>query len=310
MAYTTEDFFREISPNEHVFLIGNGINHHNQSVRGWQDLLRIIIARSLGASHFLYNLVGQEGVSNTEIQNLLIMEGKQHYKDNQKEITLNRMICEEILSAEHSAISTPMLDFALNNDMPILTTNFDFNIENYLWGSGQYKRYQTSSSFPTHSPYRWKYYYSHAPNQVPLHACGVWHIHGSRDYVDSLIFSMTNYILITQRAIKAMDSQKDNHSPWEGENTWLDLMLHRPLIIAGLSLDKEETFLRWLLIERMNRQGRWLNARADIPKSFYLERKVKKEETKHGKEPFLRCLGIETIYLDDDEIYAHPSWLL
>lgn len=248
MAYNIEAFFQEILPKEHVFLIGNGINYFNGlNISGrscsWADLLKNIIARSLGNDHMLYKLVGKPGITNTEIQNLLIMEGKKRYHDNQKEVTLNRMICETIEQSERVARPNPLLDFAKQNNMPILTTNFDFNIENYLWGSGQYKEYQTRSSFPTHSPYRWKYYYSRIRNQAPLRACGVWHVHGSRDHADGLIFSMTNYMLITQRAMKAMNSQKDDHAPWEGENTWLDLILHRPLIIAGLGLDEQEIFL-------------------------------------------------------------------
>lgn len=325
MAYTTEDFFREISPNEHVFLIGNGINYYNarntpRNTHSWENLLKTIIKRSLGSSHILHKLVGKPGISNTEIQNLLIMEGKKKYQDNQKEVTLNRMICETIERSERVARPNPLLDFANRNNMPILTTNFDFSIEKYLWHEN-YKEYKTDSLLRASKMYRWNCYYGKDPSKIPMHSCNVWHVHGSRDYQQSLIFSATTYMSISQHASLIMNTCYHNSDNWRGRNTWLDMILNRPLIIVGLGLDPQETFLRWLLIARKNSKGLWQNSRSDMPKSFYLERKVPPKKAKPGKQPnqcdepagkeeFLCFLGIETVYLDDNELYAHPSWQL
>ena len=41
-----------------------------------------------------------------------------------------------------------------------------------------------------------------------------------------------------------------NQYNWIGGNTWLHVIFNKDLFIFGLSLEENEVFLRWLLIQR------------------------------------------------------------
>ena len=89
------------------------------------------------------------------------------------------------------------------------------------------------------------------------------------------------------------------HFCWNGINTWLHIFFNADLCILGLGLDVNETFLRWLMIEResyfrkfpeRSKEGWYLYSRED-----------KMEE---GKRLFLQSTGFNEIKLKSrEEVY-------
>ena len=78
----------------------------------------------------------------------------------------------------------------------------------------------------------------------------------------------------------------------------MHIIFNRSLCIFGLGLDVNETFLRWLLIERK----KYFNMFRDrVKKGWYV---CKKGSISDGNKFFLDTLGIEIIELDSyDDVY-------
>ena len=287
--------------NKYAFLIGNGINLAHGG-KDWKSLLKSVIDETLGAGSYLADAIGKEGITNTEIQNIIPLEYNRKKGKNISVDELMEIVCSNVEEINYESSSVTFLNWIQNAKCDILTTNFDLNIEQYLWGShrtiqsvNKNKSYTSSSSYP------WDKFYRNNQDKSQENGCRVWHIHGDILHQKSIILSINRYMHAVKQAIKILYNQIDSPD-WCGSNTWLDIFFKKPLVIVGLKLDPQELFLRWLLIQRATRMtGR------NLPPSFYLTRGDLLKEAP-GKLKFLNFLGIEVIQFPQNSLYNHPIW--
>lgn len=187
-----------------------------------------------------------------------------------------------------------------NLQAPILTTNFDTymsdSIEAKLFKLEDSKLYKFSDFYP------WNVYFSNKKLDNPLNGFGIWHINGMTRYKRSIRLGLCDYMGCVERARRILQGKNMNDfflnkdgSIWEGANTWLNILFDKNLFIFGLTLDENEVFLRWLLIQR-TKYSRMYNKNL---KSWFVCKNITL-----GKEFFLKNLGFDIIKLSEfDELY-------
>ena len=77
-----------------------------------------------------------------------------------------------------------------------------------------------------------------------------------------------------------------NQTNWSGYYTWLHAFFNKDLFIFGLKLNKDEVFLRWLLIQRA-KYSQMYNLKR---KGWFVDRNISKETVF-----FLEQLGFEVV---------------
>ena len=280
-----------------AFVFGNGINRHAYHPKdnvSWEDLLLYLWSKLSGKTISTIS----EGVSYTEFYNILglkdmdikeLQKAVVEYTDNNyNPVRYHRWLCDKLQKW----------------DVPVLTTNFDCNLETDLKMFKLDKEDGKKRGFT--DMYPWNVYFSHEKLNNPLDGFAVWHINGMTQYHRSLKLGLSEYINQTARARdfihsdeKVMDFDKKNRPYWNGYNTWLHVIFNASLCFCGIGLDVNETFLRWLLLER-----------ARYFKKFPARRKegwfvcCDKDELTEGKRFFLESTGIKIIRLRDyKEVY-------
>lgn len=209
-------------------------------------------------------------------------------------------ICSYMKKWEYHPIHTQIAFFAQKYRLPILTTNYDTLLEDSVNAKEHnYKHESSSENFPISLSY--------TNNNVPdYNGFGIWHINGVIHYPKSILIGLSHYmraieyarnLLFPPNKFDAEIIQNQWSNPLRG--TWIDLILSKHLIIFGLSLDKDETLLRWLLIERakfyamfhyMQKQAIYI-----VPESETLE---------EGKVLFFKTVGIDVVSVKDyDSVY-------
>ena len=187
---------------------------------------------------------------------------------------------------------------------PVLTTNIDKFLDSQLDGE------KTQSDFEGVFPIG--LYYSSCEQHNPNNSFGVWHINGVVDYPESLRFGLIDYSKLIIRCGKILNEkyEENDTSPiessnqqWE-KNTWLGILMGKPLCIVGLGLESEEIFLRSLLLRKV----RWNREKDDEPvyepgkHGWYCY--TAKDEMSDSKRELLRHMGIEPVMFDDyDAMY-------
>lgn len=293
---------KNLSQGEYAYLIGNGINLANGGT-GWDQLLKSVVSSLVGRGTYIYDAIGKQGITNTEIQNIIPLE----YNRKRGESISPKEIMQHVCNSVSNLVfpQNHMLDYIKNNNAEILTTNYDLNIENYLWKEkGNFQRTRDGNEFyKTSNFYPWDYYYCEKANNRTGKTSSVWHIHGDIDHWQSIILSLSQYVGASNKAKNQINMSDQTHKLEKCAGTWLHSLFTKPLIIAGLALDPQEFFLRYLLIERAG----WIKFHGiRMQPSFYLSRAH--EEKKPGKSQFLSFLGIKTILFRDNNIYNDPIW--
>jgi hypothetical protein len=93
-----------------------------------------------------------------------------------------------------------------------------------------------------------------------------------------------------------------NAANWQGSGSWLHVVFNAPLLIFGLTLDQDEVFLRWLLIER----ARYFKKFPDLKKDAWY---VHVGELNRGKQFFLEGVGvIPHPVANYDDVYGAGTW--
>ena len=86
----------------------------------------------------------------------------------------------------------------------------------------------------------------------------------------------------------------------------MQIVFSKPLLIVGIGLEENETFLRWLLLERA-RYFKDFESRRQ--KGWYIYRPDPGNKTEVGKLYFLKSVGFECVAVSSfDEIYSEPAW--
>ena len=291
--------------NKPAFLIGNGINRHAECGSSWADLLQSI---SFGGSAKVDMSSLKDGITETELYELLKI-----YNNTGKsipEIIIEKVCRKSESSSEKELRIKEFLGLIKEKGIPILTTNIDSNIE--CWSGIKVNSKLrpkiiegVPSSMSTFS-YPWSRYFSDSLGQDPFDSFSVWHINGIWCYKRSLRFGLSEYMNLTRRANVFLSRNKETTGyniyeyqwrlgDWLGSKTWLRFFFDRPLFIIGLSLETNETFLRWLLIQRkkfFNECLRYCTIEScNVPPIIYVY--PNKEGIPAGKKFFFEHLGVQ-----------------
>ena len=279
--------------NRLAFIVGNGINRFAYGGGlnvSWEGLLLDVWRENL--RHTLSSVYG--GITNTELYDMMEFEAK-------PAVLLDSVVSKVRNWARqdyHSSLQTALQNWG----KPVLTTNFDSNLEEGL-NKVIVKPIRGGQKFTDYYPWNVVYTNNRDFAVHNIYDFGIWHINGMVEYKRSLRLSLSQYMLQSMRAAGLIHSAKSfddnfygkNQEIWCGHNTWLHLVFNCDLCIFGLSLDTQETFLRWLLIERAKyfykfreriRHGWYVGTSADLTP---------------GKQLFLEKIGFEIIELESYE---------
>ncbi len=278
-----------------AFVIGNGINRYpnNPNALSWDDLLI-----QLWDKVSLQTLTKRpNGISLTEFYDILELENTLE-TNLQKEVT--KLMSDWTPLSHHQLI----IDKIRAIDAPILTTNFEETFAKTF----DYKQLKIPESKFTDF-YPWTTYHGNKQLHHPTAGFGVWYINGMIHYHRSIRLGLGHYMGSVERARNFIHKGNEERLfsdksivHWKGYNTWLQIIFNKSLFIFGLGLEENETFLRWLLIERIKYFKRFPNRRH---KGWYLQKRSN-NGTDAGKKFFLERIGFEVIEVGDySDLYEH-----
>lgn len=311
----TEFISQELNPHlkETVFLLGNGINNYCKTTSSWKTLLTELAETYLGTGQHDYDkILSDDSVSYPEFFDLV-----QVSCDTSEETFDYKLIKKGIKEGfskwepqkAHKLWANKMI--ALNR--PILTTNYDYLLEfsneeirNFM----RTRQYNKQFFRPLHinkpkkgrpkgfTPfYPWHSYYSNQQIINPNKQFAIWHIHGFCDYSSSIRLGLSDYMGAVGKARQWLlkstgnpSNKRDELQKWVGKNSWLDVFLNNNIAIIGLSLEVQESFLRWLLIEREKLYKKHPDLRK---KTWFIHNK--NDKMKDGKKLFFKKLNIQVI---------------
>lgn len=283
-----------------AFLIGNGVNLAEMGHQGisWKILLEKLADKRQISLPSKFD----ETMSMTEIADILRLS------DIEKNELKNDLI--QLLSP--GVKYTPAIaKFAHENKIPILTTNYDFNLSNPCLKASRKARKLSKKKRPKFIPIGWDTYRgTPASEEFARNAAGLWHVHGSLDLKNSLKLTSANYVVSTKSAhdlihhhglyanlrcdIRECSGCKE--CAWGGKGTWLDIFFHKRLVVVGFGFGPSETFLRSLSIERAKYLKHRYGDLNQIPKSYFVYNG--KTSMGVGQRFFFEQLGFEIININ------------
>lgn len=278
-----------------AFVLGNGINRYgNNNALSWDDLLMQLwekVSKEKLSER-------PEGCSLTEFYDVLNIK-------NKRKIDLGKEVSSLLQSWKAMEQHKLMVDTIAKGNVPLLTTNFDATLAR---AHEMKLRKITGSGFSDYYP--WNSYHSAAELKTPDEGFGIWYVNGLIHYPRSIRLGLSQYMGSVERARGLIQGKKGTglyaatqKKPWAGTNTWLDLIFHKSLCFVGLGLEENETFLRWLLIERVKYFNKFPSKRKP---AWYIHPKSS-GNMNEGKKFFLNNMGIEVLeVVDFDAIYS-PS---
>jgi len=288
----------DANKNNIAFIIGNGINRYpdNPKALSWDDLLME-----------LWNKVSfqtlskkPKGVSMTEFYDILELENREDF-NLQKEVVSMLKDWEPL--PHHNLITS----FIKNINSPILTTNF----EETLAKTFESKLFRIEDGGFT-DYYPWSSYHGDQELTTPTDGFGIWYINGMIKYHRSIRLGLGHYMgsvertrgLIHKGNEDSLFAEKSIES-WNGNKSWLHIVFSKALFIFGIGLEENETFLRWLLIERTKYFRKYPKRKQ---KGWYLTI-GSNNDTDSGKKFFLEKVGIEVLEVKSFEDIYEKIWL-
>lgn len=284
-----------------TLLIGNGINRHGQTNGGghqsWEGLLQKI-AGDYGIALSKEQL---EHMSSTERYDILDLARPIENRDS-----LQKKFCELMADWAPHRHHKRVISWAKQHKAPVITVNFD----ELLSQSVDAEFVRPPEGFTDYYP--WRCHFSDHRINDAASEFAIWHAHGMARYSRSVRLGLTHYMGSVQRARgliygkgglrdKKLFSRKD----WVGQGTWLEPFFFSPLLVLGFGFEKDETFLRWLFMER----ARFYRVRPDQKTAAWFVQKID-DKAEHRKR-FLDELGIQSIYVKDyPDIYDIDAWLM
>ncbi|MFC1512325.1 hypothetical protein ACFL5H_03920, partial [Candidatus Latescibacterota bacterium] len=282
-----------------ALVIGNGINRYDpaKATNSWDDLLVKLAEKHLQEQfHSVPN-----GVALTEFYDILELK----FQKSISKKSLPQEFCDLMESWKCYEHHMRIVKWAQEADAPILTTNF----EQVLSDAGKCTLYRTKKSGFT-DYYPWETYFGSKEISDPSQEFGIWHVNGMQRYSRSIRLGLTHYMGSVERArgwlLKGNERRLfsgKNDLDWDGAAFWLHIVFNTPLLIFGLSLEENEVFFRWLLIER----ARYFKIFPERRKSaWYIN---VRELNNYGKQLFLERVGVQPISVASfDEIYGAETW--
>jgi hypothetical protein len=285
-------------PTKPALFIGNGINQYSgDDNSSWTNLLKDL------AQRYDLNLSAQEmnEVSNTEFFDILDLS-----KPNENRKRLQKQFCELMTSWEPSLHHKSIVSWAQRHQTPIITVNFD---ENFSKASNI--PFNVGNRFTDWYP--WHSYFSCNKIDNPRENFAIWHPHGMMRYSRSIRLGLRDYMGAVHRARAwiyrgdeslARMAKSEKGKAWSGQGSWLEIIFFCPIMIFGFGFHKDESFLRWLFLERARFHKMYPNWER---KAWFID--TPSSTSKLSRKPFFDALGIEYISVNDySEIYENPSW--
>lgn len=281
-----KNFKRILNSNKDqlAFICGNGINRYayrETQKCSWSDML-LDIWREISSNNTLSNI--SEGISYTEFYD--VMESDVGNID-----TLRLKVVNYLEKWKPHPYHEWLQNKFIEWNIPLLTTNFDRNLDA---GLRIYKFNNTKFT----DFYPWNVYFSKKELGSPLDGFGIWHINGMVGYRRSIRLGLSEYIGLSARVRSylhnddKLDDFYNKTENWNGDQTWLHIIFNRSLCIFGLGLDENETFLRWLLIERAKYFKKFPKR---AKKGWYI---CRSNDLTNGKRFLLEHIGFEVVALD------------
>lgn len=223
--------------------------------------------------------------------------------------SLQKLIAADMEEWEPNIAHKTIISYIKSINAPILTTNYDTNFNSFQ--DLQYCKLG-KMNFSNKNP--WSAYYG-STMKNPEDGFGIWNINGTIKYPESIKLGLSQYMASINKAYELLNGNKNeetddyhlsgtNTTLWKGRNTWLHLLFNKSLFIFGLTLDENEIFLRWLLIQRAVYLTQHQN---DIHKGWYVYCK-EKDQMSNGKKLFLESVGINTIEINDYKTIYEDVW--
>jgi hypothetical protein len=288
--------FKELlnKPNlKPALVIGNGINRFNAKDNdlSWDNLLMRLWRKRVGVAAIDISA----GISLTEFYDALDLNGVKQSKSLQAEF------CEFMSNWPVKEQHRKIVEWAKNNNRPILTTNFENTLSDVL----RLKiRHLDSDKFTDFYP--WGSYYSSKAVTDTANEFAIWHINGIQKYSRSIRLGLSHYMGSVERARPMLHKGRNRlfnnaaDNSWSGKNTWLNVIFQNDLFIFGLELGSTEVFLRWLLIERAKFFKKYPERQRQ---GFFIH----VDEIQAGQRLFLESVGFQIVNVANySDIYAAP----
>lgn len=278
------------NPNT-ALLIGNGFNYsfYSSTVVSWDEL----VADLWNEVHQDKTITGKY-VKNKSISLTETVDVSEKDFDDIRKIVVKELSKPFIKNGE----AHKFLEYLENNNIPIITTNYDKNIAQEmdlsLFGSCEEEDEFDLSRF------KWEKYYStnELPSNCVLNKFAVWNAHGTVDNPRSICLSLRDYIECIDHANEKL---QNIYSPFYIEyksskesfiKTWLNVLFNKNICILGLTLNENEIFLRHMLMLRYKYMKNHLGS-AERFKGWYLY--VDNADMSASKRFFLKSVNIQPI---------------
>lgn len=282
-----------------ALVIGNGINLYGPAHRtnSWHDLLVQLAGKHLPAK---FRSV-PKGVALTEFYDVLELKSS----ISSSSPTLQQEFCDLMASWRHYEHHQRIVEWAQEFDRPILTTNF----EQVLSDAGKCILHRTKKEGFT-DYYPWESYYGLRQLDNPTEGFGIWHVNGMQHYRRSVRLGLSHYMGSVERARGWLHKGNErrlfsgkNTNEWDGAISWLHIVFNSPLVVFGLSLEENEVFFRWLLIERARYFKKFPERKKD---AWYV---YAGKAHNDGKQFFLEGVGVIPLHVNSyDDIYGAAIW--
>lgn len=283
-----------------ALVIGNGINLYSQArhTNSWHDLL-VTLAKNHSRGKKIRAV--PKGVTLTEFYDVLELKSTLSNSGG----SLQQQFCDLMKSWRYYEHHERIVQWAQRADAPILTTNF----EQVLSDAGKCRLYRTRKGGFT-DYYPWENYYGSTQVSDPSREFGIWHVNGMQRYRRSVRLGLTHYMGSVERARRWLHKRKEtclfsgkNVHQWDGALSWLHIVFNTPFLIFGLSLEENEVFFRWLLIERARYFKEFPERRK---RAWYVHAGALNNA---GKQFFLEGVGVQPVKVANyDEIYGATTW--
>lgn len=232
------------------------------------------------------------------------IEKKRFYK-------MKKVVCDEMKNWEGGSKVEKFVSAIKGLETPLLTTNFDEVLSKSIQAEINYMRIPQKKKEGFTDYYPWICYYGDQTLESPILGFGIWHINGMICYSRSITLGLCDYMGCVTRARPMIQSmnflEKENlegkkRSYWDGYNTWLHVVFNKSLFIFGLALEENETFLRWLLIQR----AKYFAFYHKSHHGWYVV--GPKDKINGGKELFLESVGFKIIKIEDYKTIYEDVW--
>lgn len=313
-----EELLEERKKGRLAFILGNGINRYNPNDLSWDLLIK-----SVWTNYFKDASKPASGISLTELYDMISLSavsnchscpddiGREMQKvQNDVKGRIRAIIKDEVCRKMdyHKWLQERLTEWSV----PVLTTNYDTNIEAKLKQFVIPCRLYSKGYSDT---YLYNVYYAdqeiarESEDEYFKHF-SVWHINGRVNHLRSIRIGISDYMNILAKTKELLHDKallynvRANQLSWgittTGERnpdysfTWLNIFYNSSICINGLALNEDETYLRWLLISRkkyLERVGL-----KDI-KGWYV---CNSNDLNDGKRFFLENVGLKIVECDDN----------